>query len=550
MALILAIEPDSRQAAHIAAIARHRVGAELMLAATTEQALDKIGDRVPDLVLVPALLSPQDDAALAGALRIIAAAAHVRTLTIPVLAASSPKRLANEGMLAKWRRGRASSPTPDGCDPAIFAEQISDYLREAAAERAELAPELDVDEEPIVEDESGSSRTLQELSVGETAVAVSEADVATVSEADVVSGFSQTTIEVEPAIAAAAPEAVVPPATSPQIVEPPVFEPPVFEPDWAALEADRPVFPDFEPRRAAFASTIEALIDQPAAYAADTAAEEPPARPDADAIAAEETQPVAAGGAWIELELEEDAAEPVFELEVSETSALLLDDPALITLDQPAVAAAPTQAPMAFAAVEPIAPLEPIEPAEPVEPVAPHPAVDDDVTIAEIFSALRGLDRFVVKEAPAPARTMELWMPLTLGGGFRWPRLEGMVAERAEAAPPRAAERPARAAHKPEAPRTEKPEWAALIASLRQDIERLKQDNPGATHAPAATAKRETPAVAPRAADPARKVKARGPKPVQDEWGFFDPEQCGFAALLAKLSEITDAGDESDARSH
>jgi hypothetical protein len=25
---------------------------------------------------------------------------------------------------------------------------------------------------------------------------------------------------------------------------------------------------------------------------------------------------------------------------------------------------------------------------------------------------------------------------------------------------------------------------------------------------------------------------------VQDEWGFFDPEQCGFAALLAKLEEI------------
>ena len=27
--------------------------------------------------------------------------------------------------------------------------------------------------------------------------------------------------------------------------------------------------------------------------------------------------------------------------------------------------------------------------------------------------------------------------------------------------------------------------------------------------------------------------------PVQDEWGFFDPNQCGFNALLAKLQEIT-----------
>ncbi len=28
-------------------------------------------------------------------------------------------------------------------------------------------------------------------------------------------------------------------------------------------------------------------------------------------------------------------------------------------------------------------------------------------------------------------------------------------------------------------------------------------------------------------------------KPLQDEWGFFDPAQCGFSALLAKLDEIT-----------
>ena len=27
--------------------------------------------------------------------------------------------------------------------------------------------------------------------------------------------------------------------------------------------------------------------------------------------------------------------------------------------------------------------------------------------------------------------------------------------------------------------------------------------------------------------------RAKKPKPIQDEWGFFDPEQCGFAALLS-----------------
>jgi hypothetical protein len=45
-------------------------------------------------------------------------------------------------------------------------------------------------------------------------------------------------------------------------------------------------------------------------------------------------------------------------------------------------------------------------------------------------------------------------------------------------------------------------------------------------------------ATAPRAvsADPAPDTTA----PVQDEWGFFDPNKCGFSALLDKLDEITD----------
>src|SRR5262249_6870933 len=137
MPIILAIEPDRRQAAHLSAIVRQRVGAELILADTTERALDAIGSQVPDLVLVPALLSPQDDAALNAALRVIAAAAHVRTLTIPVFA-SGVEREERGGLLSRWRRGRSEPLVPDGCDPAVFADQISEYLREAAAESATM----------------------------------------------------------------------------------------------------------------------------------------------------------------------------------------------------------------------------------------------------------------------------------------------------------------------------------------------------------------------------------------------------------------------------
>src|SRR3954466_9703568 len=128
MPLILAIEPDRRQAAQLSVVVRKRVHAELILVDTTEQALDAIGNRMPDLVLVPALLSPQDDAAIAAALRVIAAAAHVQLLTIPVLGAPRPAP-APAGMLSALRRGKTRAAEPDGCDPAVFAEQVAAYLQ-------------------------------------------------------------------------------------------------------------------------------------------------------------------------------------------------------------------------------------------------------------------------------------------------------------------------------------------------------------------------------------------------------------------------------------
>ena len=137
MPLILAIEPDRRQAAQLKTLVRSRLGADLVLAETTELALEAIGDRVPDLVLVPALLSPQDDAALAAALRVIATAAHVQTLTIPVFAAPGHRSSSGKGGMLARLRGKIEQ-SPEGCDPAIFAEQIAAYLSEVESKRASI----------------------------------------------------------------------------------------------------------------------------------------------------------------------------------------------------------------------------------------------------------------------------------------------------------------------------------------------------------------------------------------------------------------------------
>src|SRR6478752_9752174 len=134
MSLILAIEPDRRQVAHLISIVRHVKGAELILADTTERALESIGNSVPDLILVPALLSPSDDAALAAALRVIATAAHVQMLTIPTFA--TPKPQPKKGVLSAFRRKPANDVPLDGCDPKVFAEEIASYLERASEERA------------------------------------------------------------------------------------------------------------------------------------------------------------------------------------------------------------------------------------------------------------------------------------------------------------------------------------------------------------------------------------------------------------------------------
>lgn len=140
MPVILAIEPDRRQATKIAPVLRG-LGAELVLADSVARAFDAIGDRIPDLVLTSALLSRQDEAALAARLRELgAAAAHVQELTIPILATPSTGTSKRRGVLSTLRRGTTRASAPDGCEPDMFAAQVALYLDRAAAERKVVGP--------------------------------------------------------------------------------------------------------------------------------------------------------------------------------------------------------------------------------------------------------------------------------------------------------------------------------------------------------------------------------------------------------------------------
>lgn len=527
MQIILAVEPDRRQAAQLSAIVR-RVGAELVLADTTERALDVLGARVPDLVLVPALLSPQDDAALAAALRVIAAAAHVRTLSIPVLG-SSKEQSTSGGLLSRWRRGRAESPAPHGCDPAVFAEQITAYLKEAAAERAERHDDLE--RAARIADRSQPSREPSEV-----------AQTANAFEAGGPSAF-----EAYAGAETFAAETFVPAETFAPVetfAAPTAFSAAERYAGAATSEAatyDTTLSNDEQDANVDTGSPVLDLSTESGSPVLDLSSEldsaAPPANDqnlyDGESFGTYTLPPFdevqAEAGASLDASPPIDTP-PAFDTPMAQSSAespididerILLEEPFIfeppaifesiefeaaesLAAFEPPVA---IESPVAFKALPSDESPKVVERAAAVQPPpveAPRPAA----------SASRPRASAVAKPKPAPvvkapvaverSEVLELATPAGMSPWRAWPRIEGV---------------PIEVPGIPAVAKADAPDWTELMASLRQDMERRRTQD----HRPPAT----------------RKPRSKSDKPAVDEWGLFDPEQCGFSALLAKLDEIT-----------
>lgn len=128
MPLILAIDADQPQSAALAALVRTHLSAELVQATSAGEGLLALGDRVPDLILTSALLPPFDDGVLDEYLRELGpSGARVQTLRIPVI--SRAPSAAGRTSLPFLRKRREA--LTEGCDPAVFAEEIGQYLKGA-----------------------------------------------------------------------------------------------------------------------------------------------------------------------------------------------------------------------------------------------------------------------------------------------------------------------------------------------------------------------------------------------------------------------------------
>ena len=138
MALVLAVEPDHRQATILKRIVQELVRADFVLVDSRDAAIAALTARVPDVILLTALLSPRDEEELVAYLRTLAGAHHIQTHTIPQLASTAadmePKN--GRGLFGKLlgKKEAAPSPVMGGCDPDLFADEIRTFI-EAATER-------------------------------------------------------------------------------------------------------------------------------------------------------------------------------------------------------------------------------------------------------------------------------------------------------------------------------------------------------------------------------------------------------------------------------
>jgi len=223
MPLILAIESDKRQAAQLTAMARNRLKTELVLADSAERALQTLGERIPDLILTPALLSPRDEDALTGHLRRLnSKAAHVQTLSVPLLAAVEHHGSMGRTVLSALRREKQGPAIADGCDPEVFAEQVQAYLERAALERKAREHEPEHVSAPVRHDQPTAPEQVAESQVRREGADTS-GDVPAI---DVQAWQAEWAV---PEIAAAVAEMTAPEPVAPdrilEVTAPPVFDP-------------------------------------------------------------------------------------------------------------------------------------------------------------------------------------------------------------------------------------------------------------------------------------------------------------------------------------
>ncbi len=138
---ILALEPDPARAKTIRHIVCDVVRADFRLVRSKSRLLEALSAGIPDLILLPALLSSVDEADLLAHLSTLRDSGHVEILVTPFrFASEDAPREAPSSWRRWWAPGKSTPQRQEqACNPRAFAEQLTWSLQRAQEVRQDRA---------------------------------------------------------------------------------------------------------------------------------------------------------------------------------------------------------------------------------------------------------------------------------------------------------------------------------------------------------------------------------------------------------------------------
>jgi PilZ domain-containing protein len=119
---VLAVEPDKRLAATVREVVCDMVRADLTVVQSVERAIETLRTSIPDLILLPPLVSPADEASLVEVLRSLPGCSHIEMLMTPTFE-EQPETVTPRGWRS-WGARRAVNGTSGVDERKLFAERL------------------------------------------------------------------------------------------------------------------------------------------------------------------------------------------------------------------------------------------------------------------------------------------------------------------------------------------------------------------------------------------------------------------------------------------
>jgi len=143
---VVALETDRDQVATLRQALSAVAGVGLMIVDSVDQLIQVLVTEKPELMLLPPLLTPADDAAILALLRILPAHAHIETLIIPTFPKATQTKAPSDPFWRRFavRRSSTADVVPPA-DPVQFAERVVwalDHVRETREAAEQVAADL------------------------------------------------------------------------------------------------------------------------------------------------------------------------------------------------------------------------------------------------------------------------------------------------------------------------------------------------------------------------------------------------------------------------